>query len=325
MIISKTPVRISFVGGGTDFPGVYANGGGAVISTTINKYIYVTVNKRFDDQIRVSYSTTELVEHVDALRHELIREAMKLTGVTQGVEITTVADVPGHGTGLGSSSALTVGALNALYAYRGIETTPDRLAHEACEIELGRLRQPIGKQDQYIAAYGGLRHVTFQADGGVVADPIMIPRARCEALEQRLLLFFTGITRDAGSILHEQQRRIPDNLPRLDEMRTLVGELRAQLCGDGPLDAIGELLHRGWILKQGLASGVSSNGIGELYERARAGGAIGGKVTGAGGGGFMLLYVPPACQKELRRLLSPMREIAFRLEPQGSQLVYREP
>ncbi|MBI3319358.1 MAG: GHMP kinase [Candidatus Omnitrophica bacterium] len=322
MIISRTPVRISFVGGGTDLPAFYQQEGGAVITTAINKYIYVTVNKRFDETIRVSYSITEIVDDVDQLRHGLIREAMKLTGVTQGVELTTIADVPGTGTGLGSSSALTVGVLNALYAYRGIAASPARLAQEACRIELDLLHAPIGKQDQYIAAYGGINHLAFRPDGDVWVDPVIMPGDRREALQQRLMLFFTGVTRHASSIMAEQQQGIQANRGTLSDMKHLVSELRECLSGDGPLDRVGELLHEGWMLKQRLATAISSNGVGRMYARARDAGCVGGKITGAGGGGFLLLYCPKDRQHRVREVVADLREMEFRLEPQGTKIIY---
>ena len=323
MIISRTPLRLSFVGGGTDFFDFYKNDGGAVMSATIDQYMYVTVNKRFDNGIRLSYSMTEIVEHVDQLKHELIREAMKLTGVTEGIEITTIADVPSRGTGLGSSSALTVGALNALYAYKGVYASAERLAREACRIEIDLLKQPIGKQDQYIAAYGGIQHIEFHPNEEVWVDPVMIPVEIRNRLDENLMLFFTGITRQAASILVNQKAKIHQNNGLLKQMREQVAELRRCLChGIKELDRFGQILHQNWLLKRRLADGISNGSIEGIYTRARKAGAIGGKVAGAGGGGFLLLYCPKERQDSVRSALKEIKELKFRFEPQGSKIVY---
>lgn len=323
MIISRTPLRLSFVGGGTDFSGFYKDAGGAVVSTAIDKYMYVTVNKRFDDEIRVSYSVTEIVDHVDKLKHELIREAMKLTKVTKGVEITTIADVPSRGTGLGSSSALTVGALNALYAYKGIYASAERLAREACRVEIGLLKQPIGKQDQYIAAYGGIQHIEFHPNEEVWVDPVIVPWEIRKRLEENLMLFFTGMTRQAAAILGSQKSKIHQNNELLKRMKEQVAELRRCLC-DAPkeLDQFGRILHQNWLLKRQLADGISNRFIEDMYARAREAGVIGGKVAGAGGGGFLLLYCPKEKQNLVRSVLKEVKELKFCFEPQGSKIIY---
>lgn len=219
MIISRTPLRVSFAGGGTDLADYYRTGFGAVVSCTIRKYVYVTVNKRFDDDIRVSYSKTEIVNSVDELEHGLVREALKKVGIRNGIEITTIADIPSKGTGLGSSSAITVGLLNALYAFKGYRAGPKKLAEEACEIEIDKLGEPIGKQDQYIAAYGGIQHIRFNADDTVVLDPVITPAKTKREIENHLMLFYTGRTRQARDILSKQKDNTHANRKALDAMR----------------------------------------------------------------------------------------------------------
>lgn len=323
MIITRTPFRVSFVGGGTDLEAYYRTGHGAVVSTTIRKYMVVSVNRKFDDGIRVSYSKTEMVDGVDEVQHELVREAMKLTGVVKGVEVTTIADVPGRGTGLGSSSSLTVGLLHALYAYRHRHVGAARLAEEACRIEIETLGAPIGKQDQYAAAYGGLNYVRFNADGSVFVDPILFNPATKRELESSLLMFFTGQTRSANSILSEQKAATSkgDKTRFLDQMRDQAEELRGALRNND-LAAFGQMLHKGWEMKRQLAGGISNPQIDAWYEGAQKAGAVGGKLLGAGGGGFLLFYAPHERAAKVRAALADLKEMPFRFELQGSKVVY---
>lgn len=324
MIISKTPLRISFAGGGTDFKGFYSEEPGAVLSTTINKYIYITVNKKFDNHIRVSYSKTELVESVDEIQHDLIRESMKMTGVTSGIEITSIADIPSKGTGLGSSSSFTVGLLNALYAYKGEFASAKRLAEEACRIEIDIIGEPIGKQDQFIAAYGGFNFIEFHNNEDVYVDPIIFKKDIKKKLNEHLLLFYTGITRKANSILTEQSNKVTINRIVLSAMYKQAVNLREILIKGDKLHEVGELLHEAWELKKKMASKISNPEIDELYESARKAGAIGGKILGAGGGGFLLLYCPVSRKEHVRKALSKLHETAFEFEPQGSKIIYVE-
>jgi D-glycero-alpha-D-manno-heptose-7-phosphate kinase len=321
MIISRTPLRVSFAGGGTDIPDYYRNGYGAVTSATIRKYMYVTVNRRFDKDLRVSYSKTEIVDHIDKLEHGIVREALKKVGLTEGVEVTTIADIPSKGTGLGSSSALAVGLLNALYAFKGYRASPKKLAEEAFEIEVERLGEPIGKQDQYISAYGGLQHIRFNADETVILDPVICPPKTKRDIENHLLLFYTGRTRQSGDILTKQRGNTPKNKDTLDKMRDQAEELFRSLTSL-QVDRLGEILRDGWNFKKSLAKGISDEHIDQLYEEALAAGAVGGKITGAGGGGFLLLFVPPDKQWSVRNALAELREIEFKLEPQGSKIIY---
>jgi D-glycero-alpha-D-manno-heptose-7-phosphate kinase len=323
MIISRTPLRISFAGGGTDLSAFYKQYTGAVTSTAINKYIYVTVNQKFDDMIRVSYSNTEIVEHVDDLKHGLVREAMKLTGLKKGIEITTIADIPSHGTGLGSSSTLTVGLLNALYAYKGILKSRESLAAEACKIEIEILGEPIGKQDQYIAAYGGMQHIQFNPDESVYVDPVICPPATKKNIGKHMLLFYTGITRKASKILKKQIKNTNRKVENLIKMKELSEKIRDCAC-NGKLTEFGKCLHQGWLYKRELASGISNPEIDEYYEKALNAGALGGKILGAGGGGFLMIFCKPKKQPRIRRALKDLKLVPIKLEPQGSKIIYVE-
>lgn len=300
----------------------YKNGYGAVISSAVDKYMYIHVNKRFDHTIRVSYSKTEIVEKVDEIRHPIVREALKLVGVTQGVEVTSAADVPA-GTGMGSSSSFTVGLLNALYAYIGKHTDAETLASQACQIEIDILKEPIGKQDQYIAAYGGLQYIRFNADETVFVDPVICSKDIKCRLGNRLMMFYTGLIRSAGEILSKQKSETAKKIEDLTKMRDLAGRMREVLThDDNNLDKFGELLHEGWMLKRGIVSDISNDIINSYYERALKAGAIGGKLLGAGGGGFILLYCPENKQEDVRKELAELKELPIKLEPQGSKIIY---
>ena len=323
MIISRTPLRMSFAGGGSDLAAYYKTGFGAVVSSALNMYIYITVNRKFDDLIRASYSQTEIVESVDELQHNIIRECLRMVGIKKGVEIVYMGDIPlgSAGTGLGSSSSLAVGVLNALYAYKGEYVSAERLAREACEIEIDILKSPIGKQDQYIAAYGGLQNIRFNRDESVFVDPVICQRKTKELLNDRLMLFYTGTMRASSSILTEQKRNTNANLHHLDELVRLAKELRDVLEKDD-LSRFGEILHEGWLAKTQLAGNVTNPQIDEYYARASRAGATGGKILGAGGGGFLLLYCENGKQASVRRALSELKESPFRFEPQGSKIIY---
>ncbi len=321
MIIVQTPVRVSFFGGGTDFPSFYRQEGGCVLSTAIDKYIFVTIKeRRFDDRIWVSYTRTQIAESVDEVEHELIREAMRLTGTDGGVEITTMGDVPA-GTGLGSSGTVTVGALNAMYAYKNRPVTAETLARQACRIELDILKHPGGVQDEYIAAYGGLRFMEFQTDGTIRVESVRLSSELKTRLNENLLLFYTGMNRRSGTILNEQENNVRDRLPILRRMKEIAMTARREMEA-GHLDALGVLLDESWQLKKQLASRISNGAIDEWYRAARQAGALGGKITGAGGGGFFLLYVPYERRQEVRQTLSHLREMPFHLEPDGSKVIF---
>ncbi|MGI8545780.1 MAG: GHMP kinase [Gemmatimonadaceae bacterium] len=326
MIISRTPLRISFVGGGSDLPAFFSQEPGAVVTTAIDKYIYINVNKKFDHKIRASYSVTEIVDHVDELQHELIREAMTVVEIEGVIEITSISDIPSSGTGLGSSSTYSVGLLNALYAYTGRYAGAERLARESCMIEIERCGKPIGKQDQYIAGYGGLQYIQFNPDGSVFVDPIICSGTTRARLQERLLMLYTGLTRSADGVLAEQQKNTESDHARRDALRAMTmqaRDLREELCRDN-IDSFGEILHAAWQMKMTLASGISNARINDWYERARSHGAIGGKILGAGGGGRLLLYAPPERHGEILSALPELRHVPFRFEPQGSKIIYIE-
>jgi D-glycero-alpha-D-manno-heptose-7-phosphate kinase len=321
MIIVQTPLRISLFGGGTDFPAYFRDEGGCVLTSAIDKYIFVTIKQRFDHLLRVGYTQTEMVESVDDVQHDLIREALRKTGICRGVEITTMGDIPSAGSGLGSSSTVVVGALNAMHTYQGDIAPADKLAAEACEIEINTLGKPIGIQDQYIAAYGGLRFIRFEPTGEVVIEHIALPANGKRRLSENLLLFFTGITRQAESVLGEQQRNLNGRRNTLGHMKAMAYEARTQLLA-GNLDALGSLLHESWLLKKQLAGSISNGTIDDMYEAARRAGAVGGKITGAGGGGFLLLYCPWERQESVREALHGVQELPFALEPDGSKVIF---
>jgi D-glycero-alpha-D-manno-heptose-7-phosphate kinase len=320
MIISRTPFRISLAGGGTDLAEYYKRRPGAVVSTAIDKYMYITVNRYFDDSIILKYSRTELAKSVSFIRHPILRECLRKTGIAKGIEITSMADVVG-GTGLGSSSSFTVGVLHALHAWKGEFVTAEQLAAEACEIEIKRLQEPIGKQDQYIAAYGGFKYLEFMPDEAVRVDPLICAPRTWTRLSQRLLLLYTGVTRKAGPILRRARAKFLSHDGVLKRMRRLA-ELARRELQLGRVDSLGELLHEGWVLKRGLAAGVSSDAIDQAYARARKHGAAGGKILGAGGGGFLLLFCAPDQRERVRRALPGWREMPFRFEPEGSKIIY---
>ena len=321
MIITQTPLRISFAGGGTDFQGYYEKEGGAVISSAIDKYIYVVIKGRFDGKIRVGYTRTEMVDRVEQIEHELVRECMLLTGITGGVEIATMADIPSEGSGLGSSSTVTVGLLHAMYAHQGTLMTAETLAQQACRIEIDILGKPIGKQDQYIAAYGNLRRFDFHADGTVSTVGVELSEEKRRRFGESLMLFYTGITRKADSILNEQKANIEDKRSSLDRIKSQVAEVEAALT-EGSMNKVGRLLQIGWGWKKQMAGRISSAEIDSLYEVALDAGAIGGKIAGAGGGGFLLLYCPPDRQSAVREALSEMKELPFSLERDGSKVIF---
>lgn len=323
MIITQTPLRISFAGGGTDFEGFYRDGGGCVVSTAIDKYIYVIIKERFDDKIRVGYSKTEMVDSVDEIEHELVRECLRKTGITSGVEISTMADIPSEGSGLGSSSTVTVGLLNAMYAYQGEIRPADILADEACDIEINVLGKPIGKQDQYIAAFGSMRLIEFRSSGAVDVSPVEIGMEKRHRLGESVMLFYTGVTRKADVILSQQKANIEDKRKSLEAMRQQAYDLRESLLA-GDLDAVGRTMHAGWLLKKQLANNISNGHIDEIYQAAVEAGALGGKIAGAGGGGFLLVYCCPECREKVRARLAEfgMKELPFNLERDGTKVIF---
>ena len=328
MIISKTPLRASFFGGGTDFKDYYENsqyGYGVALSTTLDMYVYIMVCKRFDGCIRVCYRKQELVESVDEIEHNIVREALKMAGIEKGIDVVYSADIPisTAGVGLASSSAFAVGILNALYAYKGIHITQKELARKACEIEIEHMDNPIGIQDQYAVSYGGFRQYSFWRDGEVTAEPVICGKDTIEELRRKLMMFYTGITRISSDILSEQKKSISDNMGLLDALVYLEKEAYDKLC-ERKVDSWGKLLDKAWNIKKKMSSGISNGEIDTMYEKAISAGAEGGKVLGAGGGGFLLLFVPEDKQQNVRTALSEYREMAVHFETAGSRVIFSE-
>ncbi len=322
MVISQTPLRISFFGGGTDLEDFWSKENGKTLSSTIDKFVYVIIKRRFDDAIYLNYSKKEIVRSVDDIQHDLIREAMLITGVKSGVEITTLADIPSEGSGLGSSSSIIVGLLNALYAYNNEQVTAEQLASEACSMEIDILKKPIGKQDQYIASYGGLREISFISDGTVSIRSLEISQSRKRIFGSNLLLFFTGLTRKSSDILSDQKKHMAENHKTLKKMKAQVSKMNAILESEHDFGEIGSMLHQAWSLKRELSKEITNDNIDRMYTRALESGAMGGKICGAGGGGFLLLYVPRENQNQVRKTMQDYREFPFMLNDGGSKIIF---
>jgi D-glycero-alpha-D-manno-heptose-7-phosphate kinase len=326
MIISQTPLRMSFVGGGSDLSAFYRVHGGAVLSTAIDKYVYVSINRKFDGGIRLAYSKTEEVASIGDIEHELVRAAFDVRGMRGGVEITTTADIPSRGTGLGSSSSFTVGLLNVLSAYQGQHVSAEDLAKGSCDIEINRCGQPIGKQDQYAAAYGGLNLIEFHPDDSVAISPVIMRRDLRDLLEQRIIVFYTGITRSASAILANQSQETRSDTAKqaaLKRMVELAYELRDELAR-GNIDSFGHILDENWALKKSLTQGISSADIDHWYDRAMGAGALGGKLLGAGHGGFIMFYAPRERHEDIGSAVG-LRQVKFGFEPLGSRILFYNP
>ncbi len=324
MIISRTPFRVSFVGGGSDLPDYYRRFGGAVISSSIDKYVFITINKKFDNRIRVSYSQTENVDQASEVSHRLIRACLQKLDLYNGVEITSISDIPSSGSGLGSSSAYAVGLLHVLHAFQGRYVSKEELAAQACHVEINICGEPIGKQDQYAAAYGGLNYIRFNPDDTVDVEPIICDGKVVRDLQDSLIMFYTGISRSASDILSKQRELTASDADKQATMGRMVGltdVLRAELQR-GNLDAFGEILHESWMLKRSLTSEISSSAIDDWYERARGAGAIGGKILGAGGGGFLLFFAPPDRHEKIAWTLPELRPVSCRLERSGTRIIF---
>ncbi len=321
MFITKTPFRISFCGGGSDLESFYSQHGGCVLSTTINKYMYISIHPYFDSNYTLlKYSKNELVDDISKIEHKIFNTVLCDMGIS-GVEISSTADVP-SGTGLGSSSTFTVGLLNTLYSYKGKYVSKSRLAHEACEVEINKLGAPIGKQDQYAAAFGGLNFIKFNKDGSVSVSPVVMKNETYRDLQKKLVMFYTGTTRSADTILSEQKKNISqqDKSDNLTKMCNLTYEIKETL-ESGNLSSFGRILHESWLLKKTLASGITSSDIDKYYEIAMESGASGGKLLGAGGGGFLLFYCDEKYQDNLRNKLG-LKEFDFKFENDGTSVIY---
>lgn len=326
MVISKTPLRASLFGGGSDFKEYFENstiGYGSVLSAALDQHVYITVNKKFDDMIRVVYNGNELVDSLDKVKHNIIREALKLVQIDKGIEVIYTADLPlsGAGIGLASSSALAVGVLNALHAFKGEYVPPQQLAKEACYIEIECLGQKIGIQDQYAVACGGFNQYRFMNNGAVSVVPAVLNLDTRDRLFKHLMLFFTGSTRDSREILKEQVSTIHEKRLMLDDLVHTVDTVFEEIA-KGNIDIVGRQLKRTWQIKKKFAKGVSNDEIDNMYAKAIKAGAIGGKILGAGGGGFLLLYVPYNKQENVRCILSDYREVPFHVDYQGSRIVF---
>ncbi len=321
MIITQTPLRVGLVGGGTDLPSYYRQHCGRVLNAAIDKYVYVVVKQRFDDDIYLNYSRKEIVSQVEDIEHDLVREAMRMARVRGGVEITTLADIPSAGSGLGSSSAVTVGLLHALFTYQGHHPSAEELAERACMIEIELCGKPIGKQDQYVAAFGGICDLQFGPGDGVRVEQIRLAAKGHRSFQDQLMLFYTGITRTADTILGEQKANIPDKLSQLQQLKDLAAEAVAGLRSGRP-EVVGLALGKSWEAKRQLAQGVSNSALDDAVDSAMRAGATGAKVTGAGGGGFVLVLSPVERQEAVRTALAPMKDLPISVDPFGSRVIF---
>lgn len=322
MIVSCAPFRVSFAGGGSDIEAFYKRSPGAVLSCAISQYSFIIIHKYFTgDQFHLKYARTELVHSVSDIQHPILREGLSIAKITDGLEIASIADIPG-GTGLGSSSAFSVALLQGLYAYQNRFVNKESLAREACHIEIDRLGEPIGKQDQYAAAYGGLNLIEFNQNGSVLVHPINLPKILIAELEMSIMLFYTGAQREARSVLMEQNRNVASEQSKFDTQKKMVElayELRSELVA-GNLKGFAKGLHRGWIMKQSLSAKISTTTADTMYQVAIDAGALGGKLAGAGGGGFLVLFCPPDKQPAVRTALSAYKELPFGIDWAGARI-----
>ena len=324
MIITRTPYRISFLGGGTDYPGWYRHHGGAVIATSIDKYCYLTCRYLppfFEHRYRIVYSRTESSSRVEDIQHPAVREGLKFLGITQGIELHHDGDLPAR-SGMGSSSSFAVGLMQLLHALKDNMASKDQLAKEAIHLEQNILQENVGSQDQISAAYGGFNHITFLPNDEFVVRPIILGRERTAELQSHFMLFFTGINRTASDVASSFVPNIEDKKRQLRVLRDLVEEGMAMLSGGGDLAGFGELMHEAWLAKKSLSDLISNKEVDRVYDCARAAGALGGKLIGAGGGGFLLLYVPPAKHDDVRLALSGLIHVPFQFEFEGSRILF---
>ena len=324
MIGTRTPFRMSFIGGGSDLKEFYARSSGCVISTSIDKYMYIFVHPFFDNRIQIKYSKTELVDQINDIKHPIVREILKKFDLV-GIDINSIADIPA-GTGLGSSSSYTVGLLNALYKYTNQQVSPELLARQACKIEIDILKEPIGKQDQYAAAYGGLNIIHFYSNGEVEIEPIVMEDDAYAQLQENLLIFYTGKNRSASDVLHDQKQNLINEETKFDyqmQMTKLVEKAKKYLC-ESDLVGFGKTLDENWQLKKSLSNKISDTEIDDIYSLAIKNGALGGKLLGAGGGGFLLFYCRKDNQDRVRKALSKLTEFKFKFDSIGSKVIYYE-
>lgn len=323
MIISRTPFRISFIGGGSDIESYYKHNGGAVLSTSIDKYSYQTFHEYFYDKYLIKYSSTELVDHPEAIKHPIIKNVFKRFGISKA-DYTSIADIP-SGTGMGSSSSFTVGLIKLVSQIRNLKLTNLEIAKLACEIEILDLKEPIGKQDQYAAAIGGVNEIVFEKSGEVKVNPVKITLETIQNLENNLFLCYTGITRSAASVLGEQKKLMNQEFKRkiIDNMVSMVRELKNEL-EKGRIDEMGRILDEGWKLKKSISDSISNNEINNLYDYGIKSGATGGKLLGAGAGGFVLFYVPIKNRKRFVNNFASIRKLEFNFEFNGTQIIFND-
>jgi D-glycero-alpha-D-manno-heptose-7-phosphate kinase len=325
MIVSRAPVRFSLGGGGTDLPSYSLQHGGFVVAAAVDKFVFVCVNPRFQETIRLAYTESELVDSVDQIRHRIFRSALQATGLVKSLELHSLADVPAN-TGLGSSSSFTVALLNGLHAFKREFVPAEQLAREACHLEIDVLKEPIGKQDQYIAAYGGISAMNFHLDGSVDVERLPLSDAVIDDLESNLVIYFSGVERSASTVLKEQAKTIVENkdaaVQRMHRIKALGYETKRILLA-GQIDQYGEMLHEHWTNKRKLASNMADSAIDEHYDAARKAGAIGGKLMGAGGGGFFMFYVRAGERRSVHEAMAArgLRRMRFRFDFDGARIV----
>jgi len=325
MIVSKTPLRMSFVGGGSDLPSYYRKNGGAVLSTSIDKYMYVTVNQKFDGSIRLSYSVTEDVVNAIQLKHPIVRNTLSLLGISKGIEIASMADIPSKGSGLGSSSSYTVALLHALYAYQNRNISKEELGRLSSHIEIDLCGEPIGKQDQYAAAYGGLNLIEFNEDDTVTVSQVDCQPETIQKIEESIIVFYTGRTRSASALLSEQSGNMNrfDKQGLMSSMVDLAYDMKL-LLEKGDIDLLGELLDKNWQLKRQMAAGISDAQIDGWYSSGLSAGATGGKLLGAGNGGFIMFFAPKERHDDIEVAMKGLQRIYFAFDRNGSQIVYKD-
>jgi len=325
MIVSRTPLRMSFVGGGSDLPSYYRQKGGAVLSTSIDKYIYVTVNKKFDSDIRLSYSLTENESSAKQIKHPIVRNTLSLLGIERGIEITSISDIPSHGSGLGSSSSYTVALLHALYSYQGKSISKEELGRLSSYIEIDLCGDNIGKQDQYAASFGGLNLIKFNEDDSVEVSPIICKPETILRMEESILVFYTGRTRSASSLLNDlsENMKRPRKRALMSDMVSIAYEMK-DLLENNDVDFVGELLDKNWKLKRQMTLGISDAQIDDLYNKGILAGATGGKLLGAGNGGFIMFFAPKEKHVNITKAMKNLKSIPFSFEGGGSKIVFSD-
>jgi len=325
MIVSKTPLRISFVGGGSDLPSYYRQNGGAVLSTSVDKYMYVTVNTKFDNKIRLSYSITENENSIQQIKHPIIRNTLELLDIQGGVEITSISDIPSQGSGLGSSSSYTVALLHALYAYKGESISKEELGRLSSHIEIDLCGDRIGKQDQYAAAFGGLNLIEFNEDETVLVHPVTCKPSTINKMEESIIVFYTGRTRSAAALLSEQSNNMNQASKRglMSKMVSLVYDMKNSLENDD-IESLGELLNENWQLKRKITTGVSDLQIDDWYNKGISAGAKGGKLLGAGSGGFIMFFAPKEKHANITTAMKGLQKVPFSFDNDGSQIVFSD-